>query len=338
MESISNSPESDKPLVTPTSAPEVPADNPVEDSNPAEAPTPSTEELEEPAATPLNQDKEPIEGPMEEPVAEPIIEPTAEPTEEPVAASITEPEEAPSVSPLDESPVTSGETGPSVISPLPESTDTAEIQQPAAIVTIPSPSFNEVTSSPQPDAHSGHNLKLLIGSSLAVLLIAALSFGSYVAGKHSVHPVSTTMTAQASLTVPAGATIIEKCEPGLGTQYILPKDIPGGPVYNVYQGKVIGVEYMAPLSDINKPDVAITNLQLFGQKFDHVNIMSMPAHGGMPVAHYQMDAMLVPESVTKQITCGGSSSTMSGSSMSGSSNMQSTPTTTGTTMPSNSKM
>jgi hypothetical protein len=118
------------------------------------------------------------------------------------------------------------------------------------------------------------------------------------------------------MAIPAGATIIEKCEPGLGTQYVLPKNIPDGPVYNVYKGKVIGIEYMSDLATLSKIGTIIGNLPLYGQKYDHINIMSMAAHAGYPTAHYQVDVMMVPDATAAKITCDSSSSSMSSSSSS----------------------
>jgi hypothetical protein len=150
---------------------------------------------------------------------------------------------------------------------------------------------------------------------LVLILLVASAFASYKFGKKSVKPTASASHAT-TMAVPQGATIIEQCEPGLGTQYVLPKDIPNGPVYNVYQGKLIGMEYMVSAQSLQTLNTSINNLPLFAQTYDHVNIMSMSAHAGFPEPHYQVDVMMVPKATSDKITCGtGSSSSMSGMGM-----------------------
>jgi hypothetical protein len=164
-------------------------------------------------------------------------------------------------------------------------------------------------------------LKKLLLAGLGLLLIAAIGTGGYLLGKHTAKPTTMSTTAQqTAMTVPKDATVIEQCSPGFGTQYVLPKDIPGGPVYNVYQGKLIGIEYMTALTTSTDPDLMLKDLPLYAQKYDHIDIMTMPAHAGFPKPHYQVDVMMVPTSVSSKITCGGSSTDTSNGSMSNSSN------------------
>lgn len=176
--------------------------------------------------------------------------------------------------------------------------------------------LNPTTVVKGPDSSRKFKRLLII---ICLILIIGLATGAgYIYGKRSVKTVSASNTSLMSmaaslLKVPQGATIMEQCVAGLGTQYILPKDIPDGPVYNVYQGKVIGIEYMINLASIEKLNTAVTNLPLFNKGYDHINIMSMAAHAGFPVPHYQVDVMMVPTSFTNKITCSGSTSTSSGS-------------------------
>lgn len=218
--------------------------------------------------------------------------PTAPTTNTPYAADVT--------------PVISS---PSAISPSVNATPT---------VMSSDVSPQNATSAPSLTSGSTkRSFKPALLACICLLLLAGVGFGSYVAGKHSVKPMMTPEVTATAMKIPMGATIIEQCEPGLGTQYILPKDIPDGPVYNVYQGKVIGIEYMTPLSQMSKHDLNLNNLPLSNQKFDHINIMTMEAHAGMPELHYQVDVMMVPDSVAKKITCKNNSSSnmqdMSGS-------------------------
>lgn len=206
-----------------------------------------------------------------------------------------------------------------VSSAVPPAADSTPVV-PTTAATAPAPSLTMHDSTAQgsvqlPPAgaapaqkHASWKLAVYIVVGLAVL--GGASFGSYLAGKHAAHPAPVMADASSVKKVPAGATIIEQCEPGLGTQYVLPKDIPNGPVYNVYKGKLIGIEYMTDLAELEKLNTVLDNLPLYSQTYDHINIMSMPAHSGFPTPHYQVDVMMVPASTTKQITCGGAAPDM----------------------------
>lgn len=211
-----------------------------------------------------------------------------------------------------------GSAGPVTEPESPEASPVTPPLQPPLAETTPTPPSTDavvtasaVTSQPQSTTYKQVSVRALAGAAvLGLLMVVAACFGGYSVGKHSVKPPVIMASAPAAMTLPAGATVTEQCEPGLGTQYILPKDIPNGPVYNVYQGKLIGIEYMADLASMEKLNTTMNNLPLYAQKYDHINIMSMAPHGGFPTPHYQVDVMMVPQSVSDKITCGGSSSTM----------------------------
>ena len=152
----------------------------------------------------------------------------------------------------------------------------------------------------------------IAGIVVLALLVGASLFGAgYVYGKKAAPAPAGTMTA--ALSLPAGATVTSQCTQGLGTQYIAPQDIPYGPLYDVYQGKVIGLEYMvpeaAPASSINTAggsamDGAMSTLDLHGVAYDHMNVMIMPqGHAGLPVPHFMADILTVPKSTADKITC-----------------------------------
>src|SRR6185312_9331701 len=82
-----------------------------------------------------------------------------------------------------------------------------------------------------------------------LLVLVALSASAY--GLNQGHArLASTAAPETPTQVPQGATIISQCAVGRGTQYVLPSNIPHGPVFNVYQGKVIGLEYMIGVSDL----------------------------------------------------------------------------------------
>lgn len=105
------------------------------------------------------------------------------------------------------------------------------------------------------------------------------------------------------LAVPEGATVISECAKGRGKQYVLPKDIPQGPVYNVHNGKVTSVEYMLGQEDVlNNKDYL--NLPLENVKYEHINIgLLSKGHSGFPEPHYHVDVFTIPHEEALKITC-----------------------------------
>lgn len=192
-----------------------------------------------------------------------------------------------------------------------------EVQPPLATPADPG-NTNTVSSSPTPK--KSKNLLHLLAVPLLIILIAAVAYAAYSYGKDKSKPATTSvntmssMTTTANITVPNGATLLEQCVPGLGAQYVMPKNIPEGPIYNVYNGKVVGIEYMDDLSMLSSPS-AMSTLNLMGAKYDHVNISPMPGHAGLQANHYQLDFMFISKSQASMIKC-ASSTPASNSNMS----------------------
>lgn len=157
-----------------------------------------------------------------------------------------------------------------------------------------------------------HSALIVIG---VVILVVAALIGGYFLGKNQALKVKSKSTpstmSKESLIVPRGAMILEQCTPGLGTQYILPKDIPNGPIYNVYKGQLIGIEYMITPGSLQAPNSPGDNLTLFKLPFRQVNLMYMAAHAGLMTNHYEIDFMLISQAYAKKITCNGASSSSS---------------------------
>jgi hypothetical protein len=142
---------------------------------------------------------------------------------------------------------------------------------------------------------------------LALLVALGFGAGGYVLGSQqsqAAAPQVDKTGGDAELKVPTGATVIAQCSKGRGTQYVLPKDIPTGPVYNVHNGKVIGIEFMVGQHDLHTKGSNFLDLPLFGKKFDHVNIgLLSKGHAGFPEPHYHVDVMMIPASAASNITC-----------------------------------
>lgn len=163
-------------------------------------------------------------------------------------------------------------------------------------------------SSPQPDK-SRTKLVLII---LAVLLvfIVILGIAGYIASNSIIRAVNNNSASvkveqeKSKLTLPEGATVIAQCAKGRGTQYALPKDIPLGPVYNVHEGEVIGIEFMIGKDELLLESKNFLNLPLNNVKYNHINVgLLSEGHAGFTSPHYHVDVMMVPTSVTEQITC-----------------------------------
>lgn len=141
-------------------------------------------------------------------------------------------------------------------------------------------------------------------------VLAALLVTGYVCFNEGYHygysrlassNTSTALTHQ--LEVPLGATIIEQCAPGRGTQYILPADIPHGPVYGVYQGKVVGLEYMIGKAELAENE-NFYNLPLYDKIYNHMDIgLQSEGHAGFPVPHYHVDIHTDSSAASAAITC-----------------------------------
>lgn len=152
-----------------------------------------------------------------------------------------------------------------------------------------------------------HRAALIWLAFVAIALIAGGSYGSYALGYHRGRTDQTAATKLATTTntleVPQGATIISQCAIGRGTQYVLPSDIPHGPVYNVYKGKVIGLEYMIGKDDLAN-NKSYLGLPLYGRAYDHIDVgLLSEGHAGYPEPHYHVDVYTISRAASAAITC-----------------------------------
>lgn len=107
-----------------------------------------------------------------------------------------------------------------------------------------------------------------------------------------------------TVTVPDAAVNISECAKGRGAQYVLPENIPTGPVYNVHEGRVIGIEFMVARDELLDAGKDYLDLPLHGANYDHVNVgLLSQGHAGFPEPHYHVDVMMIPTSETDKITC-----------------------------------
>jgi hypothetical protein len=107
--------------------------------------------------------------------------------------------------------------------------------------------------------------------------------------------------------LPDGVIQLSPCVRTMGEHWANPKNLPFGPIYGVYDGKVIFSEVMIDQKlfaqgkgwrDIVKP--------LPGHAIDHVDIAFNPhGHEGYPVPHYDVHAYYVPHNVHMAYCPGG---------------------------------
>lgn len=163
-----------------------------------------------------------------------------------------------------------------------------------------------------PVGHKTGRKKVLL--LLAVLLFigvaGALGYYAYKMIRMPTHHTET--PAVATVTVPKDAIVTAECVAGRGKQYILTKDIPDGPIYDVVNGKVVAIEYLIGLADLLAKPEDFKNLILEEGQYDHLALVPTNPHAGMSEQHFHAIAYLVSVEEAKSITCNGSaaSSTM----------------------------
>ncbi len=120
--------------------------------------------------------------------------------------------------------------------------------------------------------------------------------------------------------LPTDAIKISECVPAMGEHWVQPQNIPNGPYYVVYQGKVIGTEFMFKYEELPGEKVAKMSLPEF-QKYLTTNKFTLKdsvlandiafkldesqyktitlswsaPHAGFPEPHIDMHAYLLPE-------------------------------------------
>lgn len=147
-------------------------------------------------------------------------------------------------------------------------------------------------------------------SLLAFLLLGLFLFGLLLGVLFSRFTPSYQFTAKISpspspenLTLPGTAVQIQACANRRGSLYIKPEDIPVGPVYMVYKGKIIGIEFMLSQEDfINGKSYEY--LAGFNLPIDHVNIGLLSlGHEGYAIPHYHVDLYTISREEEAAIQC-----------------------------------
>jgi hypothetical protein len=147
--------------------------------------------------------------------------------------------------------------------------------------------------------------KIFLGIAGAILIVLGFLTG-YVFCSKDHDEIAHTHTA-ANITLPKEATATAECVAGRGKQYILPKDIPMGPIYDVHEGKVVAIEYLVGQKELSEKSDMFASLKLPDGEYDHLAIMPMTAHAGLDETHFHAIAYLISSAESKKIVCSASS-------------------------------
>ena len=104
--------------------------------------------------------------------------------------------------------------------------------------------------------------------------------------------------------LPEGTIQITPVVPGMGEHWADPKNLPLGPIYGVYGGKIIFLEYMISQNDFRN---GVKHTQLTGNKslpaIDRIDFEFQPnGHEGYEVPHYDIHEYMISHSDHTAIT------------------------------------
>jgi hypothetical protein len=177
-------------------------------------------------------------------------------------------------------------------------------------VTVPSvvpppPSQPSVATSPviTPKPKRKYLVFVLIG--LAILIFAGSVYGAYRVGKGHQKVITVAPTPK-PLSLPPQAVVIEECVIGRGKQYILPKDIPGGPIYDVVNNKVVALEYSLNVTSIqSNPEYLSEAILRLTRDYpvDHFSVAPVTPKQGQPVSDFHIIMFIVSKDESAKITC-----------------------------------
>ncbi len=224
----------------------------------------------------------------------------------------------------DSAPVETTTTAP--ISSNPDSGSSAPISTPTSAPT-------EVPSSTTPDvptkAKKPHG-KMMVTFVVILLLFVGGVAGAYLYGKHG-QKVVTVAPAVQPISLPPQAIVTSACTVGRGKQYIIPKDIPQGPIYDVKNSKVIAIEYVLGVKALlSNPDTFSSTLLLLakGYNVDHFTVVPVAPQPGDTDQFIHLIMFVVTKAEANSITCGQTTPTTPSTTPI---TIPTTPTTTTTT-------
>lgn len=208
----------------------------------------------------------------------------------------------PTNNPTEQPSAVTPSTGSVPISVLPtvDSTTPSENTPPSSTVT-PSP-VPDVPNKPKKQKKSMKKIILII---LAVLLFAGAVTGAFFLGK-SKQKIVIKPPALQPINLPPQAVVIANCVEGRGKQYILPENIPEGPIYDVQNSKVVAIEYNLSLSKIQSDPDSLSNTILdLARKYpvDHFSLVPATTKSDQPLEDIHLIMFVVTKEESKAIKC-----------------------------------
>lgn len=138
----------------------------------------------------------------------------------------------------------------------------------------------------------------------SILILGIAIGGSYLFGR-SHEKIVIKEPEIKPINLPPQAVVLNECAPGRGKQYILPKDIPVGPIYSVVNSKVIAIEYSLDLVKLlDGSDVfSDTILSLVNEyPTNHLSIIPDNPNPAL-LERVQLIMFVVPKEEANKITC-----------------------------------
>lgn len=149
------------------------------------------------------------------------------------------------------------------------------------------------------------NFKKAAAVAVLVVFFSVSTVGAYLLGKNDQKIVFQEHPTQ-PLNLPPQAVVVAKCVKGRGKQYVLPKDIPGGPIYDVVNDKVVAIEYNLNVSELitNSDNFSNTILRLAKDyPIDHLSLIPILPKNGGQVENALLVTFVVSKDEAKAITC-----------------------------------
>lgn len=174
------------------------------------------------------------------------------------------------------------------------------------------PSVSPPNIAPSPPASKKPKRKIIIFAVivLVLMLFAGSVYGAYVVGKGD-KEIITVAPKPKPLSLPPQAVVLAECVIGRGKQYILPKDIPAGPIYDVVNNKVIAVEYSLNVSSIqSNPEYLSDAILKLTRDYpvDHFSLAPVTPKQGQPISDFHLIMFIVSKDEAAKITCKDTSS------------------------------
>jgi len=116
---------------------------------------------------------------------------------------------------------------------------------------------------------------------------------------------------EAALALPNETIKLSPVVPAMGEHWAVPTDLPFGPIYLVYNEKVIGIEYMMHEDELKANPITLPSgevigipvtMSTMGQSIDHVELTYMPkGHEGDEAPHYDVHMYLISKEEQSKI-------------------------------------